>query len=195
MTTTLERPDPYDIKVKRAARRPAKTRRADDPRLQTLRDGLRSMTHERIEDARDALASLATEEPLAAGDPIAVDALAFLSSVTWTLGDPVTAIDMAERALELGPSRFATNQKAGEMSMRLGHIDRAEVRFLAALRASEPGTGDSRAAERCLREARKRTARGIKHETRGIGLDRMLRLFRRRRTAPEPAGDTAQPTA
>jgi tetratricopeptide (TPR) repeat protein len=193
MTTTLERPDPYSIKVRPAGRRAA--RRSPDPRLATLREGLRFMTHERLEEARDALSALATEEALAERDGLAVDALAYLSSVTWSLGDPVAAIDMAERALELGPDRFAPNQKAAEASMRLGHVDRAEVRFLAALRASEPGTGDAKAAERCLREARKRSARGIRHGTRGIGLGRLLRLFRLHPTATRPAGDTAQPTA
>jgi tetratricopeptide (TPR) repeat protein len=160
-----------------------------------LRDGLRAMVHERLEDARDYLRAIATEEALGSGDLIAIDSLAFLSSVTWSLGDPISAVGMAERALELAPERFATNQKAGEMSMRLGHLDKAEARFLAALRASEPGTSDARSAEACLREARKRTARGIAHGTRGIGLGGLLRRLRRPRPSEQTDGATAQPAA
>ncbi len=166
-----------------------------DDRLETLRLGLRSMTHELPEQARDQLASLATEDALAARDPIAIDALAYLSSVVWRLEDPVAAIDMADRALELGPARFAPNQKGAEISWRLGLLEKAESQFLAALRASEPGSGEAKAAERCLREVRKRQARGIRHATKGIPLDRLLRFIRLRKPVTETARTTAQPTA
>ena len=218
MTASLERPDPYRIKpCPSAARRrsragsaasaasasvgstaatSADTDRARlDPRLEMLREGLRAMTHERLEQAREYLRAIATEEDLESGDLVAIDSLAFLSSVTWGLGDPISAVEMAERALELAPDRFATNQKAGEMSMRLGHLDKAEARFLAALRASEPGTSDARSAEACLREARKRTARGIAHGTRGLGLGGFLRRLRRPRPSEQTDGATAQPAA
>jgi hypothetical protein len=180
MTTTLERPNPYRIKPKasslrKSARRSASTQPAKvEPALETFRQGLRAMTHERVEDAQSLLRAVATEEALTAGDPIAIDALAYLSSVVWKLGDPVTAIDLSDRALELGPDRFATNQKAGEMAVRLGLLDKAESRFLAALRASEPGTPEAKVAEKCLLEARKRTARGIKHGADGLKFGRLL---------------------
>lgn len=166
-----------------------------DARLETLRLGLRSMTHELPEQARDQLSSLATDDALDARDSIAIDALAYLSSVVWTLNDPVRAIDMIDCALELGPDRFAPNQKGGEISWRLGLLEKAESQFLAALRASEPGSGDSKAAERCLREVRKRQAQGIRHATKGIPLDRLLRFIRPRKPVAETARTTAQPTA
>ena len=197
MTTTLDRPDPYSIKPRASGRRATKAgpSRPADPRLETMGEGLRAMTHERTDDAKRLLSSIATEEALAAGDPIAIDALAYLSSVVWTQKDPVTAIEMVERSLELGPVRFAPNQKGGEIAWRLGLLDKAEARFLAALRASDPGTGDAKAAERCLREVRKRQVRGIRHGTRGIGLDRLLRMVRPRKSIAKPARDTAQRTA
>jgi tetratricopeptide (TPR) repeat protein len=205
MTATLERPDPYSIrpsstgwrKTRRQAASPgqaASTAPADDSqaaRAELFRKGLRAMSHERLDDARTCLEAVATEPALDAGEPLAVDALAYLSAVTWSLGDALEAIAQSDRALELGPDRFAPNQKAGETALRLGLLDRAESRFLAALRASEPGTPDARAAEACLRTARKRTAAGIKHGTRGPGLSalaaRLLRIRRRQETAQPEA--------
>ena len=202
-TTPLDRPDPYSLKPKSPRRgraaSPADSKPAGDhaaeSRLETLRAGMRAMTHELPETARERLASLATDDALEARDPIAIDALAYLSSVVWTLKDPVAAIDMVDRALELGPERFAPNQKGGEISWRLGLLEKAESQFLAALRASDPGTADAKAAERCLREVRKREARGIRHATKGIPLDRLWRFIRPRKPLTEAARDTAQRTA
>jgi hypothetical protein len=167
MTTTSRRSD-----LHRARPRSVAARRPDAPAApsggttarESLRAGLRSMVHERPEEARRYLEAAATPELLARGDPVAVDALACLSSVRWALADVEGARDDADRALRLGPDRFAPNQKAGEMALRLGDSELAATRFLAALRASEPGTADAKAAEASLREARRRVSRGIRHE-------------------------------
>lgn len=200
MTARTERPDPYSLRPagKHGRRRnrgqtPSPTIRPSSSQEDLLRAGLKAMTYERLDEARDHLEALATPELLEALDPLAIDALAYLSSVRWSLGHAEDAIDAAERALELGPTRFAANQKAGEMSVRLGNLDSAETRFLTALRACEPGTADAKAAELSLREVRRRTAKGIRHEAKGPRLTGWLsRLvpFQRRARAeagrPEP---------
>ncbi len=167
MTTTTRRPDrhparPQSVAARRVAAAPGGVRGARDLYLA----GLRSMVHERPEEARDFLEAVATPEMLACADPIAVDALACLSSVRWALADVEGARDDADRALALGPDRFAPNQKAGEMALRLGDSQQAATLFLAALRASEPGTPEAKAAEASLREARRRVGHGIRHEAR-----------------------------
>lgn len=162
---------------------------ADTAALGELRAGLRAMLYERFEEARQHLEAAAAPELLDAGDPTAIDALAYLSSVRWALADVAGAQDDSERALALAPERFATNQKAGEMALRLGDLDTAATYFLTALRASEPGTPDAKAAETSLREARSRVAKGIRHEARLPHMAGwMARLVPRRRKERQPAG-------
>ncbi|HEX7492102.1 MAG TPA: hypothetical protein VF337_10415 [Candidatus Limnocylindrales bacterium] len=161
MATTRERLIPRSPRRKDVAA--TSTLTADLSTAEIFTAGLRAMLHEHPEEARDNLAAIATPEALAAGEPLAIDALAYLSSVRWSLGDVDGAMDAADEALELGPARFAPNQKAGEMAMRLGDLERAADLFLTGLRASEPGTADSKAAEISLRETRLRASRGIRH--------------------------------
>jgi tetratricopeptide (TPR) repeat protein len=156
-------------------------------RREHFRAGLRAMNHELLEEARDHLAAAASPAGLEAADPTAIDALAYLSSVAFALGDVEFAGEAVERALAVGSRRFATNQKAGEFAMRMGDPERAATHFLAALRASEPGTAQARAAEVSLREARGRLAGGVKHgaslPTRG-GLAARLAVWRRPKATP-----------
>ena len=191
MTAPLAKPDPYRLKPSKpgASRRSVSIQpQSDGQRLRELvRLGFRAMTHERLEDARTNLEAAASSEYLAAGNALAIDALAYLSSVRWELGDIDGALDASERALTLAPMRFAPNQKAGEIAIRLGNPAQASERFLVALRASEPGTADAKVAEACLRDARKRLSRGIRHgasfPTRPGGLLSRLTGARRNRTA------------
>lgn len=197
MTARLERPDPYSLKPRARSAR-SKTRDLavashTGEHALALREALKCMLHERLDEAKDLLEPLVSEEALEAGDPLAIDSLAYLSSVYFGLGDIKTAIATSTRALDLGPSRFAANQKAGEMALRLGDSELAAARFLAALRASEPGTSDAKAAEGSLREARRRTARGIKHEARApkLGSWASRLIPGRRRPSPAPGSVTA----
>jgi predicted Zn-dependent protease len=196
MTAGLERPDPYNLKPKSRTGRSTTRVRRDAPPTDAqvaLQEAVRAMLHERLGDARDLLVPLTSEDALESRDPLAIDALAYLSSVHFCLGDVKSAIATSTRALDLGPSRFAPNQKAGEMALRLGDSELAAARFLAALRASEPGTSDARAAEGSLREARRRAARGIRHEARAPRLAGWAnRLIPgRRRPTPAPGSVTA----
>ena len=196
MTARTERPDPYRLRPSgKASRRHSRGHipKQDVPSFASqpdlLRAGLKAMLHERLDEAKECLEALTTPEALEAREPLALDALAYLSSVRWSLGNATAAIDTAEHALELGPERFAANQKAGEMSLRLGNMELAETRFLTALRACEPGTGDAKAAEACLHETRRRIASGIRHEAKGPRLTGWLgRLIPARRQESQSAG-------
>jgi tetratricopeptide (TPR) repeat protein len=149
------------------------------------------MLHEHPQEAQECLEAVATPAAIGAAEPLAVDALAYLSSVRWSLGDIEGARDASDRALELGPERFAPNQKAGEMALRLGDLERAADLFLAAVRASEPGTADSKAAEISLREARRRVSHSIRHEAKAPRMSgwlaRMVAGRRHDREATRPA--------
>jgi hypothetical protein len=164
MASSREKPDPYGPrKTIVAASTPKPVEIGSRSQAELFNDGLRAMLHEHPEEAREYLEAVATAEALAARDGLAVDAMAFLSSVRWSLGDVDGAMEASDRALELAPTRFAPNQKAGEMAIRLGDLDRAADLFLAALRACEPGTPDAKAAEISLLETRRRVGRGIRH--------------------------------
>jgi tetratricopeptide (TPR) repeat protein len=174
--------------------RTGRPRRGTSEARDLLQAGLRAMVHERPAEARDCLEAAASPERLSRRDPAAIDAMAYLSSVRFALADVDGATDAIELAMELGPERFAPNQKAGEMALRLGDPERATERFLAALRASEPGTRDARAAEASLREARRRLGRGIRHEARPPrGLPVLGRLLSRRRPGLAHGSVTAGP--
>jgi tetratricopeptide (TPR) repeat protein len=192
MATTKERPDPYGPRRKAIATPAVTVDLTTATPAELLTAGLRAMTHEHPEDARSYLAAVATPEALASGEPLAIDALAYLSSVRWSLADVDGAMEAADEALELGPERFAPNQKAGEMALRLGDLERAADLFLAAVRATEPGTADSKAAEISLREARRRVGNGIRHEARTPRLTGWLsRVVPRRRRNQTPGSVTA----
>jgi predicted Zn-dependent protease len=198
MTASLERPDPYSLKPRPRSARSTTRRRAVAPQTaghQALGAALKAMLHENLEEARGLLTPLVSDEALAAREPLAIDALAYLSSVQFGLGEVKTAIATSTTALDLGPSRFAPNQKAGEMAIRLGDPELAAARFLAALRASEPGTPEAKASEKCLREARRRTAKGIRHEARAPRLANWATRFipGRKRPRPSPGSVTAGP--
>jgi tetratricopeptide (TPR) repeat protein len=174
--------------------RTGRPRRGSSEARDLLRAGLRAMLYERPEEARDCLEAAASPERLSRHDPAAIDAMAFLSSVRFALADIEGATAAVELAMELGPDRFAPNQKAGEMALRLGDLERAAESFLAALRASEPGTQDAKAAETSLREARRRVARGIRHEARSPrGLTELARILSRRRPGLAHGSVTAGP--
>jgi tetratricopeptide (TPR) repeat protein len=194
-STARERPDPYAIRPRSKLKSRARvdSARLPAPEELVLKAGLRAMSHEQLEEARGYLESLATAEALAARQPYAVDALAYLSSVRWGLGHAEDAIDDAARALELAPERFAPNQKAGEMALRLGNLDNAEARFLAALRASEPGTQNAKAAESCLRESRRRSRGGIRHEVRTPRLGALMARLSPARWRSSQTGRAAGP--
>jgi len=162
--------------------------------LEHLRTGVRAMLYEHMDEAKEHLEAAASPALLARHDPVAIDALAYLSSVRFGLADVEGGAAAAELALKLGPDRFAPNQKAGELAIRMGDPGRAAERFLAALRASEPGTQEAKAAEASLREARRRAAKSIRHEARAPrGLAGLGRLVPRRRARLAHGSVTAGP--
>jgi hypothetical protein len=79
------------------------------------------------------------------------------------LGRPLDAQADIAKALELDPKSFAVNQKAGELSLRLGVLDTAADQFLAAVRAARPGSPDELAAASALALVRKRQRSSISH--------------------------------
>lgn len=198
MTASIDRPDPYGP---RRISVPTSTRSVpvagpSQSRTELFNAGVKAMAHERPAAALECLDQLATSDSLEARDPLAIDALAYLSSVRWSLGDIESAQEASVQALELAPDRFAPNQKAGEMALRLGDSERAADLFLAAVRATEPGTADAKAAELSLREARRRVTRGIRHEAKGPGMTGWLhRLVAARRHPREDEGPQDQTRA
>jgi tetratricopeptide (TPR) repeat protein len=162
--------------------------------LEHLRAGVRAMLYEHPEEARDHLEAAASPELLNRHDPVAIDAMAYLSSVRFAMADVDGATTAARLAVALGPERFAPNQKSGEMALRLGDPEQAAERFLAALRASEPGSQNAKAAEASLREARRRAAAGIKHQARAPRLlAGLVRMLPRRRPGLAHGSVTAGP--
>lgn len=188
--TTRERPDPYGPRRRSIPSKSPPIQANASARSQTdlLNAALKAMLYERPEEARECLEALASPEALEAREPLAVDGLAYLSSVRWSIGDVAGAMDASDRALELGPERFAPNQKAGEMALRLGDMEKAAELFLTALRASEPGTADAKAAEASLRETRRRVTRGIRHEAKAPRLTGWLSRFVSRRRGDQSSG-------
>ena len=144
---------------------------------------IRALAHEEWTAGRGLLA----DELLT--NPAWADGWALLSGVHLALAEVDAAQSASTRALELAPDRFLPNMKAGELAMRLGDIEAAEVHLLAAVRATDPDTADAVAASRALLIARRGTRSGISHRAslpRGLGLSRLASVLavRARRVRP-----------
>ncbi|HEY8800373.1 MAG TPA: hypothetical protein VIM20_07205 [Candidatus Limnocylindrales bacterium] len=141
-----------------------------------LRDALRALAHEEFASGRDTLLALVDEHPTWS------DAWALLSGAHLALAEVDRASAASERALALAPDGFLPRMKAGELAMRLGHLETAEEQFLAAVRATEPDTADAAAARHALLFARRATRSGIAHRARlpelGRLVERMVRPIR-----------------
>jgi len=122
-----------------------------------LRDAVRALAHEEFARSRDLLVAIVAEQPTWA------DAWSLLSGAHLALAEVDLATAASERALALAPEAFLPRMKAGELALRLGHIDAAETQFLAAVRATEPDTAAAAAARRALAVARRATRAGIAH--------------------------------
>jgi hypothetical protein len=122
-----------------------------------IRDAIRALAHEEFAHGRDLLVEIVAEQPTWA------DAWALLSGAHLALAEVEPATAASERALALAPDDFLPRMKAGELALRLGHLDVAERQFLAAVRATEPDTADAAAARAALAVARRATRAGIVH--------------------------------
>jgi len=141
-----------------------------------LRDAARALAREEFRDARDLLIAIVEERPDWA------DAWALLSGAHLALAEVDWATAASERALALAPDTFLPRMKAGELAMRLGHLETAEAEFLAAVRATESDTADAAAARRALLFVRRATRSGIAHRARlpepGRLVERVVRPIR-----------------
>jgi tetratricopeptide (TPR) repeat protein len=133
--------------------------------------GLRHLSHERVDEAIAAL------EAAVATHPTEAAAHAFLAAALFADARADAAGAAIARALQLGPSDFWPNLKAGELRLRLGDAAEAEERFLVALRSVEPGTAESKAAGESLVRARKARAKSVEH--RAVLPARLRRLLAR----------------
>jgi len=120
-------------------------------------EGLRALAHERVDLAVEQL-SLAAD-----GAPDDPTIQAFLASALFAAARPDASSAAIDRALELAPSAYWPNLKAGELRHRLGDATAAADHFLVALRAAEPGSADATAAQLALVRARREAARAISH--------------------------------
>jgi tetratricopeptide (TPR) repeat protein len=139
--------------------------------------GLRYLSHERIDDAIDALHAAVEAHPADAARH------AFLAAALFAGARADDAESAITRALELAPAGFWSNLKAGELRFRLGDSAAAEDHFLIALRSVEPGTAEAKAAGESLVRARRSRAKAIEH--RAVLPARLHRLFAR--SAPSPS--------
>jgi tetratricopeptide (TPR) repeat protein len=139
----------------------------------SMRAALRSLAHEEFEAGRTHLVALVDDAPDWA------EAWALLGGANLALSDIEAATDASERALALAPERFLPCLKAGELSMRLGDLERAEALFLAALRDTEPDSADAAAAKRALVLVRTAQPAGIAHRARLPAAPRLRRLLPR----------------
>jgi tetratricopeptide (TPR) repeat protein len=145
-----------------------------------LADALRALAHEELELGRARL------EAIVDADPDDADAWAYLSGVLLAAAEAERATAASERALALDPDGFAPRMKAGELALRLGHLEEAESWFVAALRAVNPGTPAALAAKRALVVTRSRRRTAISH---GARLPRLRLPF----AWPRRRGITAEP--
>ena len=136
--------------------------------------GLRALAHERVDLAVHQL-SLAAQ-----GAPDDATVHAFLATALFAAARPDESSTAIRRALELGPTAYWPNLKAGELRLRLGDAGAAADHFLAALRAVEPGSADATAAQQALVRARREVARSISHRA---VLPRFRWLASRRRSS------------
>ena len=121
----------------------------------SYRTGLIALAREEIDDAEPVLAALAEELPEDA------DVQAFLAATWFAQGRIEEALETMSLALTLGPERFAPNIKAGELDLRLGDLDAAQLHFQQALRVAAHGSRDAAAARTLLGETRRRAGRSI----------------------------------
>jgi tetratricopeptide (TPR) repeat protein len=142
---------------------------------------LRLLAREEYPEGREALRRLVEQSPR---DAVA---WAYLSGAELALADVEAARRASDRALALDPDGFAPHLKAGELAFRLGDLRLAETRFLAALRAVEPGTPEAAAARRALVAVRSRLRGSIAHGARLPRMRLSLGWFRRHSDTPEGA--------
>jgi tetratricopeptide (TPR) repeat protein len=133
--------------------------------------GLRHLSHERIEEAIEALEAAVETHPTDAA------AHAFLAAALFADARADGAETAIVRALQLSPAGFWPNLKAGELRLRLGDAAAAEDHFLVALRSVEPGTAEAKAAGESLVRARRLRAKAVEH--RAVLPGRLSRLFAR----------------
>jgi len=136
----------------------------------SMRIALRALAHEEFRIGRDLLLHIVQEVPTWA------DAWALLSGAHLAVAEVEQATIASERALALAPDRFLPRLKAGELAFRLGHVERATVEFLAALRAVDPATPDAAAAKQALAIARAAGRAGIAHRARLPGVRPLQRI-------------------
>lgn len=123
--------------------------------LATFRDGLVALAREEIDAAEPLLRAVV------AGAPDDADALAYLATAWIAQGRVEAAREAMDLALTLGPDRFGPNMKAGELDLRLGNLDAAEIHIKQALRVAVHGSRDAAAARTLLGETRRRASRSI----------------------------------
>jgi tetratricopeptide (TPR) repeat protein len=144
-----------------------------------LSAALRFLAREEFTEGRDALLGLVASEPEHA------DAWAYLSGAHLALGEAEPAQAASARALELDPDGFAPLLKAGELALRLGDLQGAETRFLAALRSVEPSSPEAAAARRSLVIVRNSLRKSIAH---GAVLPKLRAITGRLgRSSPQPS--------
>ena len=127
-------------------------------------DGIIALRQERFQDAQDALLAAS------AAAPDWADPWAYLSSVQLALGKPVSVFpygDHPEYGHHIGGS------DASGIVWKL-----AEDHFLAAVRAAGHGSGDQRAAQKCLEHTRRMLSKSIQMSSGSPDTSRMRAWFR-----------------
>ena len=121
----------------------------------TFRAGLVALAREQVDEAEPLL------RIVVAGAPDNADALAYLATAWVVQGRVEAAREAMGQALGLGPDRFAPNLKGGELDLRLGDLDAAEVHFKRAMQVAVHGSREAAAARTLLGETRRRASRSI----------------------------------
>jgi tetratricopeptide (TPR) repeat protein len=127
----------------------------NDELATTFRTGLIALAREEIDVAEPLL------REVVAAAPENADALAYLATAWVVQGRVEAAREAMDLALTLGPDQFGPNLKAGELDLRLGDLDAAELHFKQALRVAAHGSRDAAAARTLLGETRRRASRSI----------------------------------
>jgi tetratricopeptide (TPR) repeat protein len=120
-----------------------------------FRTGLIALAREQVDEAEPLLREVVEAAPDDA------DALAYLATAWIAQGRVEAAREAMAFALTLGPERFAPNLKGGELDLRLGDLDAAELHFKQALQVAAHGSRDAAAARTLLGETRRRASRSI----------------------------------
>jgi tetratricopeptide (TPR) repeat protein len=165
---------------------------ADDGDM--LADALTLLRHEEFAEA------LPLFERAIAGQPERAELYAYRSGAFLALGRPRDAQGDVDRAMTLDPTAFASNQKAGELNLRLGDLDAAAEHFLAAVRVARRGSADEQAAAVALALVRRRQRSAISHHASFPGVPRQTRSWLARLARPSrwrggriraPSGESA----